>query len=131
MCMDSAKRGSLCGNTGCARTDLQKSLVSRPAIKARDARVKARVNQCEINPSGCRTGMMLKDMSKKCISQAQTKRNTIMGTFSFQSMRKSNRKGTKKWPKMMTMPTYHQLPFSRRTYQKVSSGTFAFQIMKY
>ena len=37
----------------------------------------------------------------------------------------------KKWPKMMIMPTQNQVPFSRMTYQNVSSGMLAFQMMKY
>src|SRR2546421_7448109 len=32
---------------------------------------------------------------------------------------------------MITSPTYHHVPRSRITYQNVSSGMFAFQMMKY
>ena len=37
----------------------------------------------------------------------------------------------KKWPKMMIRPIHHHVPCSRMTYQKVSSGMLAFQMMKY
>ena len=74
---------------------------------------------------------MLNATSKKCISQPQAQSGIMMVNFSFQSMRSSIRNGRKKWKKMMIMLTSHHVPFSRSTYQKVSSGIFAFQMMKY
>ena len=60
------------------------------------------------------------------MSQAQMATGSMITSFSLKSMRSSVRNGTKKWPKMMTMPTHHQVPTSRNLNQKISSGRLAF-----
>src|SRR5262245_58938666 len=82
-------------------------------------------------PSLCGTGRMLKDKSTKCMHQAQMQIGVMMLNTDFTSIRSNARNGTKKWPKMITIPTQNQVPRSRTTYQNVSSGMFAFQMMKY
>ena len=76
--------------------------------------------------------MIWNSRSTKCISQAHAQIGSIAASFSFTSIRSSARNGTKKWPKiMMIAPVNHHVPFRASRYQKVSSGMFAFQMMKY
>ncbi len=86
---------------------------------------------CQGKPSGYKTGMMLKERSTQCISHVQAQRGSMYRKMLFTSIRSRARNGRKKWPKMMISPTYHQVPFSRTKYQKVSSGILPFQMMKY
>src|SRR5258706_13699587 len=125
--MASDRRGSLIGNGGCAAYLFRKILATKPAMNTQQPRS----IQCKTNPSLCSTGMMLKDISTQCMSQAQAQSGSIKENERFTSIRSKPRKGMKKWPKMITRPTYHQVPFSRTTYQKVSSGMLPFQMMKY
>src|SRR5437763_13908840 len=125
--MATLSRGSLIGNGGCAAYLYRKTVVSNPPINAQQPRS----IQCKTNPFGCRTGMILKDKSTQCMSQAQAHNASIYGKTLLTSIRSRARNGIKKWPKMITMPTDHQVPFSRTTYQKVSSGMLPFQMIKY
>src|SRR6266516_7800607 len=129
MSSPSARRGSFCGNAGWAFRSLTKTLVNTPPIKA--TQPKSNQSHGRLNPSGRPAGRILKDMSKQCINQAQAQSGTMTVNFSFQSMRSNIRNGRKKWQKIMIMLTSHHEPFSRKTYQKVSSGILAFQMMKY
>src|SRR5215468_4314466 len=121
--------GSFSGNGGCAAYSFKNRQLSTPAMKAPQPRCNQ--NHCQGKPSGCGTGMMLNERSTQCIAQAQTHSGTMKVKTFFTSILSNARNGMKKWPKMMTMPTQNQVPRSRTTYQKVSSGMLAFQIMKY
>src|SRR5215467_14179206 len=127
--MASISRGSLIGKGGWLAYSFKKRHASNPIMKAQQPT--SNHSHCQGNPSGCKTGIMLKDRSTQCMSHAQPANATIYGNTLLTSMRSRARNGRKKWPKMMTMPTHHQVPFSRTTYQNVSSGMLPFQIMKY
>src|SRR6266550_2246185 len=127
--MASTSRGSFCGKGGALANFFRNIIESNPPMNARQPSG----NQAHLNgkPSGCRTGRMLKDKSTKCISHAHAQSGIMMGKVCFTSIRSSVRNGMKKWPKMMIMLMHHHEPCSRPTYQKVSSGMLAFQMMKY
>ena len=82
-------------------------------------------------PSGCATGLMLKARSTYCIKPIHKQSGIINRDTSLTSIRNKARNGTRKCPKTKTNPTPNHVPLSRTTYQKVSSGIFAFQITKY
>src|ERR1017187_10578812 len=86
---------------------------------------------CSAEPFGCKTGVMLNDRSIYCINPIQTQSGVMNLNTSFRSIRNSARNGTRKCPNMRISPIVHQEPFSRNTYQNVSSGMLAFQITKY
>src|SRR5689334_2638281 len=117
------------GNAGYLEYSLRKSLPSNPAMNAQQPTCNH--TQAKGNPFACGMGMMLNERSTQCINQAHTQRGSINEKMFFTSIRNNARNGTKKWPKMITSPTYHQVPCSRTTYQNVSSGIFPFQMMKY
>src|SRR5690348_7453275 len=127
--MASTRRGSLRGKGGCAAYCLKKTMVKPPPRQAQQP--KWSQIQARGKPSGCRTGMTLKERSNQCMSQAQAHKGIMKPKTFFTSMRSKARNGSRKCPKMIIIPTHHQVPFSRTTYQKVSSGIFPFQIMKY
>src|SRR5438046_2221472 len=124
-------RGSFCGNGGWLLKYFSQTKASAPPITPMQPRIAASVEGCSPKPFGNSGGMTMKQTSQKCINHAQTARGITTGNASLASMRSNERKGTKKCPKMISIPKSHHDPASRCTYQNVSSGMLAFQMMKY
>src|SRR5690242_16401036 len=105
-------RGSLMGYGGCLAYSFRNIQLNSPPMNAQQPRC----SQKNWNgyPSGYGAGMIWKDISTQCISHAQMQSGTIHLNTLFTSIRSKARKGRKKCPKIMTMLTANQEPFSRR-----------------
>src|SRR5271165_6706102 len=76
-------------------------------------------------------GRMFQQRSTKMTARIQRAIRRIATWLTLNRYESSARNGTRKWPKTSTIPIHHQSPYSRILYQKVSSGTLAFQMRKY
>ena len=82
-------------------------------------------------PSGTATGRMLNVMSTKCISHAQTAMRDHDGEIALHINPQQRQERQEEMAENDDHADQNHVPFSRTTYQKVSSGMLAFQMMKY